>query len=257
MCALKLELEKIPANVIDEPSQITNILTMFNIHNVRTQWEPMPTALKLEVLIRLFKIENPRTSENLKKLAQLTGMSQRGVEHSLRLLSFPKRYQDLMLTGDKEERVKADFFIEVHPVLNLIEKNLPEISRKYSRNKITDNLLKKYRSGVISSARQFRQFADIVRAVKKGLPKSDIIPQIEALIEEPKVTVFEAYLEASKTFYEFRHLDIVAREFTDYLSSIDPKALAENEELILVLQKVKRFVERLLDEVQRIKHQMH
>lgn len=144
--------------------------------------------------------------QNLKKLATLTGMSQTGVEHSLRLLSYPKRYQDLMLTVDKEERVKADFFIEVYPVLNLIEKNIPEISKKFSRNTLTDKLLKKYRSGVISSARQFRQFADIIRSIKKGLPREDVIPQIEALIEEPKITVIEAYIEASRTFYELeRH----------------------------------------------------
>jgi len=36
--ARQLELETVPANVIAEPSQITNILTIFNIHNVRTQW---------------------------------------------------------------------------------------------------------------------------------------------------------------------------------------------------------------------------
>lgn len=256
ICALQLELETVPANVIAEPSQITNILTMFNIHNVRTQWEPMPTALKMEVLIRLLKIKNPRTSENLKKLAQLTGMSPRGVEHSLRLLSYPKRYQDLMLTGDKEERVKADFFIEVYPVLNLIEKNIPEISAKYSRNELTDKLLMKYRSGVVSSARQFRRFADIIRAVKVGLPREDVVPQIEALIEEPEITVMEAYMEASKTFYEVRHLESIAREFRYYLSTIDPQYLAENEELFQMLNNVRHLVESLLAKAQRIKRQM-
>lgn len=34
MCALDLGLETVPANIISEPSQTTNILTMFNIHNV-------------------------------------------------------------------------------------------------------------------------------------------------------------------------------------------------------------------------------
>lgn len=254
ICALQLKLEIVPANVIAEPSQITNILTMFNIHNVRTQWEPMPTALKMEVLIRLLKIKNPRISENLRKLAQLTGMSQTGVEHSLRLLSYPKRYQDLILTGDEEERVKADFFIEVYPVLNLIEKNIPEISAKYSRDKLTDKLLMKYRSGVISSARQFRQLGDIIRATKKGLPREDVIPQIEALIEEPKITVMDTYIEASKPFYELRRLESITYEFKHYLSKIDPKSLAENEELFQMLNNVLHLVERLLAQAQRIRH---
>jgi len=256
ICARQLELKTVPANVIAEPSQISNILTMFNIHNVRTQWEPMPTALKLEVLTRLLKIRNPRSSENLKKLATFTGMSQTGVEHSLRLLSYPKRYQDLMLTVDREERIKADFFIEVYPVLNLIKKSMPEISKKYSRNELTDKLLMKYKSGVISSARQFRQFADIIRSVKRGVPREDVVPQIEAIIREPKITVMEAYIEASKTFYELRQLGFLAREFGDYLSTIDPKALAKNEELFQILNNVRHLVEDLIAKAQSIKKQM-
>ena len=256
ICALDLKLETVPANVIAEPSQITNILTMFNIHNVRTQWEPMPTALKLEVLVRLLKIKNPRKSENLKKLAQLTGMSQRGTEHSLRLLSFPKKYQDLMLTGDKKERVKADFFVEVYPVLSLIQKNLPEISKKYSRRKITDKLLNKYRSGVISSAREFRQFADIIRSVKRGLPKSEVIPQIQALIEEPELGVGDAYAEASKTFYDLRHLEYVADEFQRYLSAVEIESLIKNERLFRTLMDIKRVIEDLLLKVGRTKAQL-
>lgn len=255
-CALLLELETVPANVIAEPSLVTNILTMFNIHNVRSQWEPMPTALKMEVLIRLLKIKNPRTTENLKKLAQLTGLSQTGVEHSLRLLSYPKRYQDLMLAADKEERVKADFFIEVHPVLNLIERNIPEISAKYPRNDLTDRLLEKYRSGVISSARQFRQFADIIRAMKKGVPREDVVPRLEALIEKPEITIMETYIGASRTFYEVIQLESIASEFRHYLSTIEPEYLAENEKLFHMLNDLKHLVEILLAKAQRIKSQM-
>ena len=216
----------------------------------------MPTALKMEVLIRLLKIKNPRTTENLKKLAQLTGLSQTGVEHSLRLLSYPKRYQDLMLAADKEERVKADFFIEVHPVLNLIERNIPEISAKYPRNDLTDRLLEKYRSGVISSARQFRQFADIIRAMKKGVPREDVVPRLEALIEKPEITIMETYIGASRTFYEVIQLESIASEFRHYLSTIEPEYLAENEKLFHMLNDLKHLVEILLAKAQRIKSQM-
>lgn len=255
-CALLLGLETVPANVIAEPSHITNILTMFNIHNVRSQWEPMPTALKMEVLIRLLKIKNPRTPENMKKLAQLTGLSPTGVEHSLRLLSYPKRYQDLMLAADKEERVRADFFVEVHPVLNLIEKSVPEISKEFSRNELTDKLLGKYRSGVISSARQFRRFADIIRAMKKGVPRDEVVPRLKALIETPEINIMETYIGATKTFYEIMHFESVASEFRHYLSTIQPKHLAENEKLLHMLNELKHLVEILLAKAQKIKSQM-
>src|SRR5262249_39347385 len=41
----------IPANVVDPPKKVANILQMFNIHNLREQWELMPTALSLKILM--------------------------------------------------------------------------------------------------------------------------------------------------------------------------------------------------------------
>lgn len=251
-CALDLGLKTVPANVIEEPSQITNILTMFNIHNVRVQWEPMPAALKLEVLVRLLKMENPRASKNLKKLAQLTGMTLRGVDRSFILLSYPKKYQDLMLTTDTEEHVKPAFFLEADPVLNLIEKNLPEISSKHSRNGITDKLLKKHKSGVIRSAREFRQLADVVRAVKRGLPKRRVLPKIEALIEEPEVTVAETYEETSRAFYDIQSFEKKALDFEHHLSTIDPEDLIENKDLLNMLESVRHALDLLLSKAKKL-----
>lgn len=251
MCALELGLETVPANVIAEPSQITNILTMFNIHNVRTAWEPLPTALKLEVLIRLLRIKNPRTGANLKRLAQLTGMSSTNVEHSLRLLSYPKRYQDMMLTSDKEERIKADFFVEVYPVLNLIERTLPEISKEYSRDKIVDNLLEKYKAGVISSAREFRLMADMIRAIKRGFERKSVISQIKSLISVPQKSVRQAYDESSKVFYDLESLESSASDLRHYLMTIDPEDFLHNEQLIRTLESIKQILDNLLPRIRR------
>src|SRR2546427_7162667 len=51
-CAQALNLHHVPVNVIASPDRSENILLMFNIHNVRKDWELVPTALKLELLIR-------------------------------------------------------------------------------------------------------------------------------------------------------------------------------------------------------------
>jgi len=46
-CAKKLNLQAVPVLVQPEPSPLENLLTMFNIHNVRSDWDLMPMALKL------------------------------------------------------------------------------------------------------------------------------------------------------------------------------------------------------------------
>src|SRR5258706_515348 len=51
MCAQALELKEVPVNVVAEPSIVQNIVTMFQIHKLRADWELMPTALTLAILI--------------------------------------------------------------------------------------------------------------------------------------------------------------------------------------------------------------
>src|SRR3954466_748981 len=91
MCAQEAGLQKIPVNEVSEPSLVQNIVTMFQIHKLRKDWELMPTALKLELLMSELKEKGD------KRLAALTGLDEAGVVRCRKLLSYPKRYQDMML----------------------------------------------------------------------------------------------------------------------------------------------------------------
>lgn len=68
ICAQKVGLTDVPVNIVAEPSTFQNIVTMFQIHKLREDWELMPTALKVKVLMDEMK------ESNNKKLADLTGM---------------------------------------------------------------------------------------------------------------------------------------------------------------------------------------
>src|SRR2546427_1826269 len=103
MCAKDLGLKSVPANLVAEPDIVQNIVTMFQIHKLREDWELMPTALKLELLMQELK----ETSE--RKVAELTGLDVAVVSRCKKLLSYPKEFQDLMLDPDPDKRVKADF----------------------------------------------------------------------------------------------------------------------------------------------------
>jgi ParB/RepB/Spo0J family partition protein len=109
-CAGQLGIAKVPVNVVEEPTLVQNIVTMFQIHKLREDWELMPTALKLDVLIEELNERNDR------KLGELTGLDPAVVARCKKLLSFPRKYQDLMLDPNPDQRLKADFFIEIYPV---------------------------------------------------------------------------------------------------------------------------------------------
>jgi ParB family transcriptional regulator, chromosome partitioning protein len=166
MCAKELELKEVPANEVSEPTLVQNIVTMFQIHKLREDWELMPTALKLEVLM------DELNESNEKRLSALTGLDQAVVIRCKKLLSFPKKYQDQMLDPDPAKRVKADFFIELYPVSN--DKFVKQ-QDWYSKDKFVDQMLDKYQngSGAIKSVTDFRtvkqHITNACRAKKESL----------------------------------------------------------------------------------------
>lgn len=141
----------VPANVVDPPTPMANILWMFNIHNLREQWELMPTALSLQVLMK----ELGETDDQ--KLSKLTKLSEPHVRRCKVLLTFPKKYQRMMLDPDPRKRVKANFFIELKPVLDLYETLPKRAAGNKSRDELTDHFLAKYLDGKISSVINFRR----------------------------------------------------------------------------------------------------
>ena len=64
MCAKDLGLPEVPANQVAEPGVVENIVTMFQIHKLREDWELMPTALKIEVLMNALKEDRKSTRLN-------------------------------------------------------------------------------------------------------------------------------------------------------------------------------------------------
>ncbi len=145
---------RIPANVVDPPTNVANILYMFNIHNLREQWDLMPTALSLHVLM------DELDEQNDQKLAELTKLSLPNVRRCKALLSFPPKYQKLMLDPDPSKRIKANFFIELQPVLDLYEKLPSRLRGGKSRDQLTDHFLSLYNKHLIPSVIHFRRILE-------------------------------------------------------------------------------------------------
>lgn len=162
ICAKELGLKAVPVNQVAEPTLVQNIVTMFQIHKLREDWELMPTALKLEVLM------NKLNERGEKKLADLTGLDRAVVSRCKKLLSYPKRYQDRMLDPNPKKRVKSDFFIELYAVRT--DRTVKKM-KWYSPDKFTKRMLDKYenKKGGLVSVTSFREMKqNINNAVKAG-----------------------------------------------------------------------------------------
>lgn len=179
MCAQEVRLKTIPVNEVAEPTLVQNIVTMFQIHKLRKDWELMPTALKLELLMR----ELGETKE--KHLAELTGLNEAVVVRCKKLLSYNKRYQDLMLDADRDKRVKADFFIELYVVRNDREvKKFPW----FNKDKFTDDMLKKVEEKGIKAVTEFRIVKQHINNAVKVRKTAAISKLLHEFAAQPSLT---------------------------------------------------------------------
>jgi ParB family chromosome partitioning protein len=189
MCAQEVGLKTIPVNEVVEPTTVQNIVTMFQIHKLRKDWELMPTALKLEVLMRALHELRGTT------LAELTGLDEAVVVRCKKLLSYNKRYQDMMLDANPDKRVKADFFIELYAVRN------DRAVRKFSwfkKDKFTDDMLRKFEQKSIKSVTDFRVVKQYINNAVKANKISTISTRLAEFAAQPSLTPDHLNIESVK-----------------------------------------------------------
>jgi len=148
-CAIDLNLKKVPANVVDEPRDVTqNILFMFNIHHYRKEWALFPTALKLEVLMKELKTESEST------LANFTGVSSSMIRRCKALLWFPKKYRNILM--ERGGRVSTDFFIEIYPIAYRLSQENEYLYPKGIQIFI-DTCMSKFLGNLVVDVKEFRE----------------------------------------------------------------------------------------------------
>lgn len=243
MVAQRLGITKVPVNEVEEPSLVQNIVTMFQIHKLREDWELMPTALKVEILMK----QLGERSE--KKLAILTGLDRAVVSRCKKLLSYPRRYQDLMLDPDPEKRVPADFFIELYAVRN--DRFVNSLAW-YSRNELTDSMLSRYRNRQgIKSVTDFRKVKQHVNNGRRAGRETEISNRLKKFSEDPEVSIEYLVIRAADVSANARRLENSVTSLTDTLSDLDIAEYYGEEQLWVLLEKLRRVIGRKLLEAQR------
>lgn len=172
-CAQELNLETIPANIIDEPSDDTqNILYMFNIHHFRKEWALFPTALKLETVIEKIGTDQEKV------LADFTGVSRSMIRRCKTLLWFPKKYRDILM--EKGGKISTDFFIELYPIAYKLS-SLPEFYYPDGTINLVDKMISKFlEKKTFYDVKEFRE----IRKSMGYFEKNDLLTDFSKLVKE-------------------------------------------------------------------------
>lgn len=248
-CAKKLNWKTIPALVQPKPTHLENLLMMFNIHNVRVDWDLMPMALKLGEIREMLTKEGKTTSP--KALAAVTGVRLATVKRALDVLDLPKKYQKLLLKEAEkprgEQQITADLFIEVYKSLHTVERYTPEVLEDVSRGEFVDSMVEKYRNGIVDNIVAYREISKIARAERAGVSREEAIPAIIALVKDKNYSIKKAFDDTVQAAYEQRDLLSKVRGVTQILGKYSPKTQIAAE-LREALEELRSQINRILSQ---------
>jgi ParB family transcriptional regulator, chromosome partitioning protein len=237
MCAQEVELKTIPVNEVSEPTLVQNIVTMFQIHKLRKDWELMPTALKLELLMRELK------EKNEKRLAELTGLDEAVVTRCKKLLSYNKAYQDMMLDADPDKRVKADFFIELYAVRN--DREVKKFTW-FNKDRFTDDMLRKVEAKGIKAVTDFRIVKQHINNAVKVKKTAIISKQLQEFAAQPALTPDHLNIESAKVAAEAKKVLKYAESLYAQINDIDVDEYYGEEVMWSRLESLARLIHEKL-----------
>jgi len=235
-CAKRLNIKEVPANIIAKPSKIENILRMFNIHNVREDWELMPTALKLGQVMKVLNLTNER------RLSELTSMTISTIRRCKVLLSLSQKYQKALLKGE----LKTDLFMEMEGALRKIEDNIPTLFSKYGRSGLVDLFVDMHQKGMIKAVTDFRLFKKVLDAGKLGLERSALEDLVERVIVKQEMNFQDAY-EIVEDLVSISQIQQKATHFSETLRSFQYEHMKQTEK-----DKIRNTLTELRDTIDAI-----
>lgn len=246
-CARKLNLKVVPAIVQPKPTRLENLLMMFNIHNVRVDWDLMPMALKLGDVRDMLAKDGKETTP--KALAAVTGVRLATVRRALDLLDLPNKYQQMLLKEAQKPRsqqqIKADLFIEVYKSMHAVERYIPKVFDQVTKGQYVDSMVRKYVNGIVENVVSFREVSKIARGELAGIDDDRAVPTIVKLVTNRKYSVDQAFEDTVKTAYEQRDLLTKLRGITAKLTTYRA-GRPLSQETRAALEQLKSEIDRVL-----------
>lgn len=249
-CALKLNIDRIPALVQPKPTPLENLLLMYNIHALREQWDYLTIANKLPSVMSLFEAENGK-KPNERELGEITGLTRGQIRRCGYLLDLPEHYigllKDELALPKTQQKLSEDFFIEMERALKTVRARVP--AAVHNINSARNALIKKFRGGVIDNITDFRKLSKIATSINNlGVKESKARAAIASILDPASETsIREVFAEQFEIRYDERKVALNIDSIYEYLEfSMQGGGVDVGEDIKRRLVKLKRLIERIL-----------
>lgn len=238
MAASELKLREVPINVVAEPNLVQNIVTMFQIHKLREDWELMPTALKLDVLMKELQERNDN------KLATLTGLDAAVVTRCKKLLSYSRKFQDTMLDPDPDKRIRADFFIELYAIRN--DRFVGSLGW-FKKDQFTQQMLSRYKSRKgIKAVTDFRTMKQYLSNALRAGKDTEIGKRLKEFAANDSLSLDHLALREAGVTASARKITSSVRALADQIRTMEVEEYFGEEELWEALQQLLSVITKQL-----------
>jgi ParB family transcriptional regulator, chromosome partitioning protein len=246
-CCRKLGKDTIPALIQNKPTQLTNLLLMFNIHALREQWDLLTIAMKVPKVVSLLEKELQRKPTE-REVADHTGLKRSVIRRSRLLADLPSKYKEDMLDELKkpkpEQKLTEDLFIEMERALKTVERALPEVID--NKDRVRRVLISKYQTGVIENRVHFRNVAKIARAERVSVSARAATHALKKLFTDNNYSIDAAFRDSVSEAYSERDIQTNAKSLLDQLDSLATGVIGKD--VRQVLEKLYRRLREVLKE---------
>ena len=244
ICAQAIELRAVPVNIVAEPSLVQNIVTMFQIHKLREDWELMPSALKVELLMRELNDKNDA------RLAELTGLDVAVITRCKKLLSYDREFQDLMLDPDPNKRMKADFFIEMYPVIH--DREVQKFDWFKEKHFIRQMITKyQHESKPIRAVTDFRLVKQHITNAKRAHQTKRLSARLQRFVDEVTVPISYLEIESASARAEAKGIKKKIEALEIIIADLDVEKLYGEEEMWTAMERLLDLLQRRLREANK------
>ena len=222
-CARKLNLRTVPALIQDKPTELENLLLMYNIHALREQWDYYTIASKLTRVMELYAEEHGH-EPNERELSEETGLTRGQIRRCRLLLDLPDQFKGMLLEElshpKSQQKLSEDFFIEMERSLKTITKRLPEYES--SLDDIRYALVDKFRDGTIQAVTDFRQLSKIATAVDNlGIAHKTAKRSLDKVFDaQDRTSIRNAYEDTVEFEYDEQKASRRIQSLTEFIDEI-------------------------------------
>lgn len=246
----KINKKEIACHVLEkEPTELENLSLMFHIHNVREEWTDFAIAQTLvKVVYEMGQNIKQLERKDKLELAKITSLSEYKINKYLVFYDYPenviKKFRESEMQEVPVKGMDPDILAEMHAPIKIIESELPDFLKKYSKEKIIDACVKKKAKGIIKTNRDFRALTKSLTAMKKGRVRKEVMfDKLESFIRELEVTPLKIYEETSETIYQ---VDSILKKTETLIKEI------KNLNLNQITKDEKRLIEDYLEKLTNI-----